>query len=427
MKKALSVILGLLVSSASANNLPTFFLAVAPQNGEVPLTRSDAGSYYTSVDLKNLNPKSPNDDPETTALMTPILYTHQSLLSPNCYKFKPYKCANYEKCKPSEDVATANYLNFKATGKLAATEIFLDYKNWAQNSQLIIADQCSDYVEGTETLGEGVSGLLALGTTDKAKDNFIGSKDFSFYFDKDGKTGKLFFSFKKDLVSSDTPIATLTADKNWQIADVNGVNVDKEHQDLEGLKLIFDVNTERIGLPQALYDKIAVVLKDKFKVECKIDVANPLPVCAWKDTVKNLPKITFTTVSKQEIILPPQLYVVNGNDDSVKKDNIVLNIQVYSPQGKGQAFVLPDYQNHIILGSSFLRNYYTKFSITDQANNINIYNFKQSSGSPGGSYWWVYVLIALVVVGGGVAFYMKKVRGKGVEDIKDESKYGALH
>lgn len=424
MQRSVVLFLGLFLALASANNFrelstrPLLSFA-APKNGEINLTATETGHFVAYVDL---NRSTSGDEVISTVPMTPVFYKSYSLLSTDCLNFTEYKWDKYN-CTVSKTEVTVDYLNFRAEGFEATSEIFLDYTNWVlhEDAKIILANKCS--TKPKTQIGAGSSGLLGMGTSDENDKNFIGNKDFSIYLDKAGKTGKLFFDFKKEL-GAPNPLVTLEADRNWQVVNVDGIAVGTKTSTFDNTSMIIDINTELIGLPRAIYNQVIDLLNSGYNATCDLEKTY-MPVCTVNRAIKSLPTITLYSGKDKKIPLPPQLYVAaNGSNDSVVLEKVTLNIHYISETNEGESYVQADYNNHIVLGSSFVRHYYLKFDVAN--NTIAIYERGQGDTSSGSG--WVFILIGLAVVVIGAVVFMKMRGNKASGGLaNNESNYGSMH
>jgi len=349
--------------------------------------------------------------------MTPIFYKSHSLLVQECLGFSPYNCLDYD-CRPSETPVEIDYLNFHSDGVIAETNLFMDYTQW-KLSRVFIAEKCTS--KASEKFGTGSYGYIAMGTAEKFDENYIGNKGFSVHLENDGKSGKILFNWNAKLAEPQ-PLVVLGTDKNWQVTNIVGLDVGTKHAVTVETSLIFDINSDLLRFPASYYGLILNLLKEVGNVEC-ISEKKSMPVCKLNNMIKTLPTITLTYLedkNQKEIVLPPQLYVVNGKNDSIVFDEVTLNIQQTSPEVEGDAYVQVGYSNHIILGSSFMRHYITKFDVGNST--IAIYN----KSPPSGSSALIFILLALVVVGGIIGFFIKS-KSKGNNTYEENGKSSLLN
>jgi len=417
MKTSFLVLLGLLALS-SAVRLPTQLLRISPKNGEIALNTTENGHFIVHVDLEDQRTAGEaNDDPLKTVQMIPIFYKSETLLPLDCLMFQKYECGSYQ-CTPDEEITIiTDYLTFKAEGLSTETQVFLDYSNWNLKSPALYASKCTS--NGPETTGMGTYGYLAMGTANRGDENFIGAQEFSIVLEKDGKNGMMYYSWNAALAEPN-PSVVLSTDANWQLNNIGAVNVGNKHAETATkYSLIFDINTELIRLPAAFYTQILDLIKE-VGITCASE-NNSKPVCKLNNMIKTLPTITLYSEEKL-IVLPPQLYAVNGANDSFVFEDVTLNLQQTSPEVKGDNYVSDTYSKHIILGSSFMRHYITRFDV--QNSTVTIYN--RSSGNPSnGSGPWIWVLVGLVVIGLAVGFYLKS-KSKGASEVHEDGGKSSL-
>jgi len=423
MKRAALFFLGLIAFSSAFEfrglSSKSLSLSTVTTNGEIPLTSTETGHFVVTIDLEDTrgNRNGLKEAPKSVP-MTPIFYKSHSLLVQECLGFSPYNCFDYD-CRLSETPVEIDYLNFHSDGVIAETNLFMDYTQW-KLSKVFIAEKCTS--KASEKFGTGSYGYIAMGTAENFDENYIGNKEFSVYLENDGKSGKISFNWNASLAEPQ-PLVVLGADKNWQVTNVAGISVGgKQIIPLtDKPSLIFDINSDLLRFPESYYQIIIEQLKNVGKVEC-ISEKNSMPVCKLNNMIKTLPTFILNSDNDKDhkgIVLPPQLYVVNGNNDSFVFDEVTLNIQQTSPNVEGDAYVQVGYSNHIILGSSFMRYYITKFDIGSST--IAIYN----KSAPSGSSAWIFILLALVVVGGIIGFFIK-TKSKGNNYVYEENGKSSL-
>ena len=297
------------------------------------------------------------------------LHTSTTLLSTSCLGFSYYNCSNFTCYDPSTSVSTVTTPYFTATGNIANAEVYLDYSYWVSHSALLVS-QCES--KGSDKYGTGAYGVIGLGVEGISGNNFLNSTLFSIYLEKDASKGMIFFGFDSSKSQKVAPNATLKADQNWNVTGVSNIGFGGVLINIidNNTSLIFDINTDAIGLPLELYQNFTNEVKEKL-MTCDEKIS--LPSCSYSGKIEDLPDFNIT-IGDQVLEIPPEFYmrIDEGNDDDSEEVKITLFLRGLSTEETDDSYVTEKYNNTIILGYHVMSYYYVLFDATQGPNNIKI-------------------------------------------------------
>ena len=312
------------------------------------------------------------------------LYTSQTILAVDqCIAFDFYNCTQFSSyCAQGEDGETAlSFPDFTTkTGNYGKTQVFIDSNYWNLTTDLFFAKDCSAYRKSE--FGTGVDGIIGMGVKGNSIKNFprnqtyesiMGGTEviydssppiFSFFLLEGGKSGDLLFEFDSSKATRSTTVAVLTADPDWHVSGVSSVQVGSStFAFAETGSLIFDINSDALGLPLTIYNKaLAAINASQESMVCPTGVTYR-PTCKYPGNINLLPNITIN-VGGQKVSVPPSTYaeVVKVLDTPSK--NIILNLRGLSPDNQDASYVTEDYENYVILDQHVMGYFYTVFDTT---------------------------------------------------------------
>jgi len=314
------------------------------------------------------------------------LYTNQTVLVVDeCVGFDYYNCSQFSSyCQQTDDEeVTLNYPDFSTkTGNYGKTKVFIDTNYWNLTTDLLFVKDCSAYKKST--FGAGVDGIIGMGVGGNSIKNFprnqtyesiMGGTEvvydssppiFSFFLLEGGKSGDLIFEYDSSKARSTTPVANLAADSNWHVSGVKSVKVGSSTFAFEEAGgLIFDINSDALGLPLDIYKKVIEAIdKTQESLVCPSpSEVTYRPKCKFPGNINVLPNITIN-VGDQKLSIPPSTYaqVIKILDTPSKE--IYLNIRGLSSDNGNEAYVTEAYENYVILDQHVMGYYYTVFDTT---------------------------------------------------------------
>ena len=412
MNKNFILFLGLvfLASVLCENQLkPTNSSQSLPQGSRkgYSIIYKDSRGYYVGVDLK-YDPRNRSDDfgPDTYQMQLG-LYSSQTLLPSKCLDFAPYSCKK-DSCVVEETDQKAVFPYFYAFGDTVSTAIYLEYNHWylSRDSYAMLAKDCTSLT----SYGRDSYGIIALGREGESEYNYNGHGYplFSVYLSKDKTGGKLIFGNDQNYSNSTSPVAQWDTDANWRTY-FDGFMKIELHSLLLRAYLIFDINSEAIGLPRYMFDWVVTYL-GRHGLDC--DSSPYQPICTYSGYLSNLPDI-FIIQESMKIPIPPQVYVYNGTNPSYVS-SVMLNIRALGINEAGNSYVTTEYKNTIILDSNFMRYYYTVFDGSDRRDEQKILIYlAREFATPSDSKAIYFVLAAFVALLIGIAIcnrYNKTVK-----------------
>ena len=382
----------LLTLSASFQNLrrpinlqmtPIFRPSTDPNYLELPLYEDDHGTIYTNVTWKNAshpyfpgntnesaahlithNNSDDNDDDYPVGKMVLSLYSKETFLTLDCDNFIPYFCDLYDCNIGDFKPAQTSYLyqGMNVSGG-AATIGMASPAFEVCGYPIVYADTC-----GTN-FPLDISGFLGLGHTINAM--FEVNKNFSIFLSngEDGVSSTLYAGATGNpdrIDHTQNYIFVGETDSNWMIPITRIEARSKEEESLVGgIQLtsehfiLFDLNTDIIGLPQELFNNVIVTLS-ACGLECNI--TSYRPSCSYDGDINALPTLYLVNEGgfENKLEIEPAVYLKRNDDGN--QSSYTLEFGVASVNGTGPLLIDPVYINAIILGRSFLTFYYVHFS-----------------------------------------------------------------
>jgi len=374
----------------------------SPHDGHVPISNSP--KLAVSVDLDyNFTTRSA----KRTVNMLISLYKSRSMLSSGCLGFDSFPVAQHS-AKIQSTGDWANYTNFVSGGAYLNLSLWLDYAHWNLSAEAILGSNC--WTSGVSFYRTGLWGVLGLGFDGDSIRNFIGKKpEFAILLEQDGAKGELSFVIDAEKTKN-PPNISLVTDANWHVKNVKRIGfsssvINQKSYAMDGdFTLIFDINSDAIGLPLTIFTSMMKII-GKFEgiKSCTSDLYRPS--CEISSTkISDFPTVRIIA-GKSLISLGPESYILNANVSSeTKVKHVVFNIKGLDRDVLGKNFVIPEYENTIILDSQMMKNYYTVFSgnSAEKTGVINLYEVKRNYEEAEDAFFTtgfvIKTLIGLVVV-----------------------------
>lgn len=359
------------------------------KNGNLTLQKDSTG-FYVEVDLAD-HPSDASDsfvyDPWKTN-MTVGLYTSQTLLSISCLNYTPYDCSNYV-CYNYTWPISLDFPYLSMQGNLVETQMYLDYSNWHLLYYANVANYC--YSQREASYGTYRSGIVGLAWNYTQGNYYSSSAIISIYLNQNTTGGTLLFGIDSNIRAKSSYIATLSADDEFHVnATTFFLSVGSNTINFNA-KLIFDLDSDAIGLPLTTYNYLIQDLNSLYNTRCKNSTYKP--ICYYSGNLTDLPTINLE-LQNSLLPLPPQIYVENFNAQGTGS-YFVLNFKGLSSSLYDQSYVTPAFENYVILDQNFMTYYTTQFSGSTGNYSISIYNPNPSS-SPSNQDW-IYIVIGSVV------------------------------
>jgi len=370
MIKCLSIVI-LFVALEATNCIPS-----------IPLTKRPYG-YTVEVDADDTIKDS------TTKRLVLALYQNEPIFmpmyAPNCMEFSTFTCEG--KC--TRDPKGINILRKLPYYSTTSNDILLSYTlgNGSYTIPKIggFLNICPKNEQAFSAANDAL-GFLGLGLNS--------SQSFSVYLSNNSDSHELLFGgnwnygLKTHSIKIKTNVETEEADGTTRTLDpvytfkvekflVEEKSIVSENQ----LSAFFDINSEEIGIPEEIYNKLIKELKEYGVSDCNSMIR---PTCSLKNTLAGLP-IFYINTTETTIPIPPAMYVVDyftlmNSTEEIK--SITLSIKATVNTRLGKSFVQSDFANHIILGAPFLTYYYTVFGADGTVTLYQANHFDKTSNLP---------------------------------------------
>jgi len=236
---------------------------------------------------------------------------------------------------------------------------------------------------------------------------------FSIWLDKESSDGTLIFGDDSDYKGDSTPLRMMGVSKNWEVPVESLILLDSVY-DFSG-KAIFDINSDFIGLPDDIYNRLMSDLRNRWNFVCDYKIYQPN--CSFTRDLINLPHLVIMpTEGNNPITITPDLYLRKIDNNLYKLMFVSLTDK---PMFGNQVLVTKTYLNYLVFGAPFFRHYYTVFNYQDPRNpEIDFY--VPSNTNPavsGGLSTWAIVGIVLgsllvlgIIIGSIYAFRKSRER-----------------
>ena len=333
------------------------------------------------------------------------LYTSATLLVTNCQKFLSYQCEDYPCINFPDNKTAQHFPYFDAQGHFIKPAVYLDNLNWNLETKTIIAQNCIHSYD--DNYGSGTYGIVGMGVTDSSWANYRGQVPlFSIYLDQEGNDGQLLFRRDLNKAAEKNLTTSVIADNNWRISNVSGIQVES-HVVPMNLNLMFDLNSDVIGLPLEQYQNVLDILnKNEFGMQCSTGESKYKPTCNYQGQLNKLPDINIE-IGEQIIIIPPEIYLENALEDKNSEDyTLTLNLRAVDSSLKTPENYVTNYFNDfIILGSCVMKYYYIVFDGTLYLNNKTNIEFyrailernNKDSTNPDYKVFIIVIIVAVVM------------------------------
>ena len=369
----------------------------SPNDGHVSLANSPR--FAVSVDL-DYNETTRSAKQAVNMLLS--LHTSTSMLSSGCIGFDSFSVVQHA-ARMRNDGTKIYYLNFKAEGAYLNLSLWLDYSHWNLSANSILGSNC--FATGVNFTRTGLVGMLGLGFSGDSIRNFMGKNpEFAISIEQDGSKGELSFIVDKEKTAN-KPNVSLSTTQDWRVQNVRriGLSKSKLNSQISGLDvdydLIFDLNSDAIGLPSPAFSIIMEVFRELEKVkDCTDDLFRP--TCQLSSSkISDFP--TFMIVIGRSVIyLDPEVYIYNGNTTKSIK-TAIMNFKSISSRLSGKNYVTPEFDNTIVLDSQVLRYHYTVFS-RDSSQNTGVISLYQTNRdileAEESFFTWGLVIKSLLVI-----------------------------
>ena len=199
-----------------------------------------------------------------------------------------------------------------------------------------------------------IYGNIGMGLDGYGINNYLDEEPkFSIDLDEGGLTGQLVFDCDTTKMNSSGYTKTSKSSKNWEIQSETMLAIESLAVAFHG-KVIFDLNTPEIGLPEHMYLGILAYLNSTYNLTC-YDPTLSLLGCVYHGNYLNLPPISIG----DEIMIPPQVYL-HPLDDNVY-DLMIVVLTTSNSSDLPNIQITEKYKDHVILGAPFLQHFYVCF------------------------------------------------------------------
>jgi hypothetical protein len=380
----------------------------ATSSGVINLKKDEFsnGTFYVEADLSSsYSPSSSLAITDSVQMMVSIANS-ETLVALSCLSFNNYDCSRYN-CSNYGPAATIEFPTFTAQEiNYGRGFIYLDYKYWGLNyAYLYYAQSCNTLASpGT---GTNRYGVLGLGTGGGSRSNFISSAIFSILIDSDQNAGKLLL-MKDSRYTQSGPLHTFSANDTWQISVTNGsIETPSAAVAFTG-NVMFDINSDVIGLPYDVYTLLFNYFKQISNVSCLAGTYRPS--CDTTLKLEELPDLTLS-INGDHIKIPSKIYAtLTGFSET--HQFFWFNFKATDGSMTGKSYVSPSFTNYVILGANFMSYYYTVFDARTSPNTIYIYSSSVSPSPQEPSSWWIGVVVVAAIVLVGVCFFAYKKKAQ---------------
>jgi len=382
--------------------------AHATSSGIIDIKKDEYGTFYVEADLVDTQTGIP--DPRPANMMISLSNT-DSMLAIDCLSFTFYDCAQYH-CNKYSGETTVDFPSFTATVEAAGGYIYLDSSHWALiDSYWYLAQSCQSK-DLSSRIGLNRYGVLGLGTRDPS--NFKSSKMFSVSIASDFSKGTL--SFKNDAQSSQ-PLYTLSTNSAWKLSFEKGsIELPDYAIAYDNGNLVFDINSDAIGLPYDIYTLFIKYFTMTPGVRCDSE-SKYRPTCYFTGQIGDLPNVTISC-DNGKLNIPSKIYATLLKDDGDGgESSFSLNFKGTDPSFSDKSFVTTTFKNSFILDANFMSYYYTVFDFTTGNNIISIYPSRNNADPGDNNTPWIVVGCIGVIVLAGLGYYVFVKKKKSSNNI----------
>jgi len=394
--------------------------AHASSSGRIELKKDSSSGFYVDADFASVDTSktSSNSAVFDDVKMTISIVNEETLVASSCLNFSPYDCSRYS-CSEYNIPFNIDFPSFTVTG---ATEvrsyIYLDYQYWnIDDSYFYTADSCQTGEYKTD-IGKDRSGVVGLGTGPLSKSSYTHAPLFSFLINSNLTGGELLFMKESKYIQAG-PLYTFKSNSTWQIppdsdASIKISGIASSVVPLPNLSVMFDVNSDAIGLPEPLYTDLLVNLLGLPYFKCN-GAGTYRPYCYTTGKFEDLPDIILS-INSTQIIIPYKIYASEPTKSGANTF-FYFNFKATGAYESTKGYVTPSFKNSIILDAHFMSYYYTVFDGTGTHNVIQIYSTAIPDSEPFAK-WIIFVALGVILlVGLGGLLYWLKMRRDSVNKI----------
>jgi len=150
------------------------------------------------------------------------------------------------------------------------------------------------------------------------------------------------------------------------------VNIGPASVNTSSTNMLFDVNSDAIGLPISIYYSLLSSINENKLMTCEMD-KNSFPACEYNGEIADIPNLAIV-VGNQSLSIPAQYFAKSNPTTDDDQSSITLYFKATAPNETGESFVFEKYQNYIIIDRHIMAYYYTLFDATNPKGNvINLY------------------------------------------------------
>jgi len=191
----------------------------------------------------------------------------------------------------------------------------------------------------------------------------MNSSLFSIYLEADSSEGELLFGFDSSKAQKTAPNVTLSANNNWFISGVNQLGIGSAKINITA-NLLFDVNSEAIGLPLAIFTLLINSINENQLMACETDKTF-LPTCQYSGEIQDIPNFIIV-IGNQSLSIPAQYFAKSNEGGS----SITLYFKAIASNLTDESFVTADFENYIIVDRHIMTYFYTLFDATSASGNV---------------------------------------------------------
>ena len=328
---------------------------------------------------------------DLSGYMAIALYTNETLMGGACDSFKPYICGDFECFAEYNNKRNASFPYFNVTGYTIQASLFMDYTYFFNyGMKAVYALECS----GNYSLGESdISGVIGMGKDGSGVRNYVFKPPmFSVFLHDNSSTIDMIFDCDRTRAIEDDDGVFLSANSNWEVTidkmNLISPSVSQDiHFSIGTIKVIFDINTEFIGLPSDIYNQILGRLIEA-NLQCRTNNDSLNLLCTYDLPIAQLPILHVNDVK-----IPPQVYLsqVAGGY------NLLFICLTDTKAPFPYKVVSPSYKRYIILGRSFLQYYYVCFGAQNDESQIQVY-IKSNTRQATFRSWLPYITLAIILI-----------------------------
>lgn len=409
MRRSVCVLLlALFAIQASCSISHNFLNAIASTNGEAKIFRDDLG-LYVEMDVAD-TPVSKEDTPK---MLVSFVSQNTLLADKGCLDFDTFTCSSHV-CEASKDEFDISYPYFTTKAqKLTKIEGFFDRKGWVLKNNAYYSMACDN--QGKNPIyGKGRTGVIGLGIEDNSNVNYnLTNSDKSLFSVtlKNLTNGSIYFSTQSSLTVS-KPV-TLKTTTSWISEEGPAFWIWPEGNVTTTARVFIDLHADAIGIPNAMYKPLLNSFK-KYGVDCKADDEDTAgiinkPQCALTGNLTDLPTL-YLQVQGQNIAIPKEIYLKDAV--TPKQEKVTFNFRELFSMHTGENYIDGKFENTIVLDSNFLTQYYANFKPGSIELSLKP---KESPSSGSGAWKWIGIGAAVVIVVGGLVFFLKGKKSAGDE------------